>query len=265
MRSFTELAQRAVLFLIGLVGICVSGVWFLQGGRYGAIVAFCGAMAALLADFFWMSKKSELSRSAIPDQPVYELKALARDMGLKGFSSLPKEELVALIRRRLDPLSRRWGVFKWIAVIAAFGAIPGLDWLMPPPSRVPPQYAIAWYERTEGKLRLIPPHDVEVAVSTDDILGDRVRIPIHLALRNLDAVPLEIVRVELSYDADLQISSSGKAKIDPSDRRPVYEHPIGTLENTEHYTPLEPVDTITIPTQFLCFAAPSRQDHQLLH
>jgi hypothetical protein len=113
------------------------------------------------------------------------------------------------------------------------------------------EVALAWYQNVDGKLTIVDPEKVNHDLSVEDVFADRVRVPINLAIKNADGKPLEVVRVELSFGADLNIKPGGQPKIDPTGQTLIYEHDIGTLENVNEYTPLRPIDTIEIPFHFI--------------
>lgn len=111
--------------------------------------------------------------------------------------------------------------------------------------------SIAYFENQKGQLQLVSPDAVMIKVKPEDYLAKRIPFPLNLALRNKDNASLEVVRVELSYKNTMHVKSSGKAKIDPENKRFIYEHEIGTLENVNHYTPLQTIDTLYLPFSFV--------------
>lgn len=113
------------------------------------------------------------------------------------------------------------------------------------------EVAIAYFENQNTKLRLISPDSVMIKVKLEDYINQRIPFPLNLALRNKDNDPLEVVRVELSYKNTMRVESNGRAKIDPENKLLIYEHEIGTLENVGHYTPLQTIDTLYLPFNFL--------------
>jgi hypothetical protein len=116
---------------------------------------------------------------------------------------------------------------------------------------VQPKFALAWYQSLNGKLSIVDPQNVQHELSVDDVFKNRIRIPINLAIRNIDKVPLEVVRVELGYGRDMEVHSKGNAKIDPGGRRLIYEHSVGTLEKVDEFTPLQSIDIVEIPFHFI--------------
>jgi hypothetical protein len=142
-----------------------------------------------------------------------------------------------------------FAIFGGIAVVVGFLAdVGGLysTWQ----NKQPISVGIAWYEKKDTSLRLVPLDAVIVELAPEDVFNQRVSIPVNLAIANKEAAPLEVVRVELNYDKNLKVESTGKVKIDPSNELLVYEHTIGTLESLGFYTPLETIDTIHVPFVF---------------
>jgi len=107
---------------------------------------------------------------------------------------------------------------------------------------------LAWYEKDEkGALRMVPLNDVRIVLTEDDILNHRVRLPIHLAVRNHTGEPIDIARLEITYYKSLDVRSEAKNKVAMEPGRIVYEHDLGFLPASESFTPLDPVDVLSFP------------------
>lgn len=112
---------------------------------------------------------------------------------------------------------------------------------------ISPNIQIVSYEIKDGKVNLINPENATVDITPDDILKQKVQIPLNIAVRNIGKQQLDLVRIEFAYDNNLDVISAGKVKIDPENRVLVYEHDLGTLESMDYFTPIQTVDVIQVP------------------
>jgi hypothetical protein len=120
-------------------------------------------------------------------------------------------------------------------------------------NRAVPRVDVSFYT-LRGQEPVLTPSGPEVTITDADLASGQVSVPLRLAFRNRDGRRLELVRVKLSYPRDLTVSSTGRARIDTSNRTLVYEHELGTLESTETFAPLPTLDTLTISHEFSVFA-----------
>lgn len=122
--------------------------------------------------------------------------------------------------------------------------------LQPKISTISPDINLAYYHKNDGRLVLVDFDSVPLILTPNQILNNEIRIPINLALQSLDDRTLEVEKVVLTYSGTSKISSTGKPRIDPTDKTLIYEHSLGKLSRVNHYTPLETIDTVIIQTQF---------------
>jgi hypothetical protein len=205
-----------------------------------------------------MSLRDELNRRSLD-----ELRIIAGKLKIKGRRKLANQQkLVAAILACDEAQVRQAARITWwnryhnhfygtAGVTALILGVVFYLYPLPQAPKAPPELQLAWYQQTPSGLRLLDPADVTVEVGVDEMLANRIKVPINLAVSNRDNEPLRVVRVELSYPRDIEVVSEGKARIDPAGRVLIYEHDIGTLENIAHFTPLERVDTISIPFKFV--------------
>lgn len=119
-----------------------------------------------------------------------------------------------------------------------------------------PQVELVVYEIVDGRP-VLGGSDGTVDYDLGDVELNQVRIPVRIALRNVEDRPLEVVRVELRYPATLEVKSAGDARVDPTGRTIIYEHDLGTLESVDNYTPVEPLDEVVVPYLFTAFSTVS--------
>ena len=202
-----------ILYSVGLCGLVLTGAAALEDPSYTNLGAISASILALLADFLWLAKEE------------------------------------THVGKRTEKASG-WGYLKWSGLFLGLVAIPALYHFLPSSDRKIPNLDIAWYKFDHGLLKLSDPSAVAEELTPEDILANRLRVPVRLAIRNSGADPLNVTRVELSYDSSIKVVSSGKAKIDPKGGILIYEHNIGTLESQNEFTPIEEIDVLEIPFKF---------------
>lgn len=117
-------------------------------------------------------------------------------------------------------------------------------------NRNPPTLGVATYQLVDEKP-VLTDGSLTVEVDPADIEQDQIRLGVPIAITNMEADDLNLVRVELRYPADLTVKSAGQGKIDPTGRTIVYDHDIGTLRSSGgDFTPIAPLDEVIIPFQF---------------
>ena len=152
-------------------------------------------------------------------------------------------------------LKRHWGILSGAFVAAAtilgfFLDIGGLYSSLQ--NKLMPKVELAFFEEDkDGHLEIISPNDVQLSITFEDVISNRISFPVNLAIRNNEDKPLDVVRIEIRYDNTFEVESSAKAKIGPQNRMLIYEHDIGILENIDVYTPLQTIDIIHVPYKFL--------------
>jgi Rho termination factor, N-terminal domain len=243
--------KELFLYAVGLLGVVAAGVAFLQSRTLATGAALVAAFSVLITDYLWLSKK-RLTRKDLEEKRIDELISIARDRKLKNYSDATKADLINLLledmKQQGDLHSPRWTIAKWGLFASGVALIFLINHYYPNIKSLQPKYRLAWYQETNGRLSLVDPSKINRTLTADDIYSNRLHVPINLAIRNEDKVPLEVVRVELTYPKKLgEVRSAGKARIDPANRKLVYEHYIGTLENVGEFTPLQSVDVIEIP------------------
>ncbi|CAG37071.1 hypothetical protein [Desulfotalea psychrophila] len=110
---------------------------------------------------------------------------------------------------------------------------------------------IAWYKKDQkGDIFLVDTNNIEVTLNESDLFASRIRMPINLAIKNKNDEPLEIVKVELTYDKSLDIRSEAEQKVPIEPGKLVFEHNFGLLSVSKNYTPLPTIDVLSFPTFF---------------
>ena len=243
--------KESLIFSLGILGLILSGFWYLKEGGYEPIISFLGSIAVLASDFLFSS--DGFSQKSLESKKIGELRKIARSLNVARPNSMSKKRLLQEISKAKKPkynFAYRWNSLKWILFVGSIILIPILDCLILVKGELPPNLAIAWYKSTDSGLELVNPNDIQIFLDPEEVIKNRLRMPIQIAVSNRENSSLKVVRIELSYSKNLQVFSEGKARIDPNSNLLIYEHEIGTLENVGHFTPLEQVDTIFIPFQF---------------
>jgi len=147
-------------------------------------------------------------------------------------------------------VKRLWAVFCVVVLLLGFFSNVG-GFYSDIQRRREPRVDISYFVTDSNHaIRIVDPLEVKIEVGLEELSSGRIPFPINLAVRNEDSEPLDLVRVELTYDRELIVKPGGRAKIDPENRILIYEHGLGTLESTEFYTPIDTVDTIYVPLSF---------------
>jgi hypothetical protein len=241
---------------VSIGGFIVTGIGtyrFFASYNIDALIAALVGLTAYVTELCWAVEKPVTSKS-LSNKSKVELASIARELRIRGFTKMNDKELVKAIVENNESTTiqyRHWNKYKisLLALILPVGFLSAV--VFPDKVDTAPEIEICWYNDEEGQLRLVRGGRVPVLIESSDLAKQQVRLPIRLALRNEEQQPLEIVRVELTYGAELEVNSAGRAKIDPKGRTLVYEHEIGTLEEVETFTPLTSVDVVTIPRHFL--------------
>lgn len=110
--------------------------------------------------------------------------------------------------------------------------------------------SIRFYEERDGRVNLLKGNNLSEQITLSNIKQKVIEFPLRLAVRNEDNIDLEVVGVELIYDARLNIRSKAQRLISTTPGRIVYNHPIGTLPNREGYTPLEEIDVLLLENHY---------------
>ncbi len=135
--------------------------------------------------------------------------------------------------------SRKKLFWRIAAIAGALVAIAGLvaipvkiyKWVL---SHTPPKLSVMYFYR-EDRVEL---PDVMIEPSMADVNEGILRIPVNLAVHNKEKKRLDPTSIVLSYPADVNVSSSGKARIGPSRKQWIYEHRIDSIEPGPGYTPV---------------------------
>ncbi len=106
---------------------------------------------------------------------------------------------------------------------------------------------IVWYEMKDGRPQLLADNTVYVTIDDHGFKERAMSMPVNLAVRNRTGEMLEVVSVQITYPNWAKVQSQGKGKIDPNGGSIVYSHQIDTLPSIDEFTPLETIDTLTIP------------------
>lgn len=111
--------------------------------------------------------------------------------------------------------------------------------------------SLAFFQQDGNSITLVDPRDIKLAPSLEDMQSGILRIPLNLAVHNEDNDPLEVVKIVIQYPHELKVRSSARRGISVRENSIVYEHEIGTLDQVAHYTPLQDIDVLELPYQYL--------------
>ena len=114
-----------------------------------------------------------------------------------------------------------------------------------------PNMSLAFFQQDGNSIILVDPRDIKLAPSLEDMQSKVLRIPLNLAVHNEDNDPLEVVKIVIQYPHELKVRSSARRGILVGENSIVYEHEIGTLDQVAHYTPLQDIDILELPYQYL--------------
>lgn len=249
-RILKLLSKNYVLFTLGALGCLISGVWFLHEYDFEPLYTFLGSISALLGDFLLEKENKEQHRQLLLDKlSKIELQELVFGKN-KINNNLLKKDLISKIIENEKISLYKWSRFKTITLITVIIAIPLTNKFFPPIKEITPVYSIAFYENKKNVLTLIRPDSLKFDVNSEDMLLDRVRLPLRIAVRNEEKKPLKVVKIVITYPANIEVTSLGNPIIDPTSRTIIYEHNIETLEPTNNFTPLKTIDTLIIPFKF---------------
>lgn len=162
--------------------------------------------------------------------------------GIKEISNKKWENIVARIKQISNKI---WGIIIVAGIlVAALDANDQLErWLFGM------DIDMAWYSvDTDGGIEIVSLNNVEIVLSESDLLSGRINIPLNLALKNNTSEPLEIVRVELTYDKSLAIKSEAKKLVSTQAGKLVFEHDLGELQVSKNFIPLPTIDVLSFPS-----------------
>ena len=119
-------------------------------------------------------------------------------------------------------------------------------------SYIEPKIDISYFFYDENDFPIINNSDeIIIDITNEDFQSGKIKIPINLAIKNLENRRLSLVRIEIQYDKNINLLSNGKQKIDPDQKLVIYEHEFGTLEIGDKYTMMETIDILEIPFSFI--------------
>jgi hypothetical protein len=248
---------KLFLFILGTFGITLSGVWWSREGGYEPLLTFICGVAALIEDFF-APTRTVIAHVSIKRKSKDDLRKILDGLGVSCTKNVSKNELIKKINKSQKSRMRqelKWHWSKWLTLSFAVILVPCISKILgivsPLPTQTPPSIELMYYEKTKSGLKLVDSNEIEISLEPEDIINQRVQFPLQIAVRNRDKVPLKVVRVELSYPKELNVISTGNAKIDPKEHLLIYEHEIGTLENIGYFTPLKTIDIVSVPFHFM--------------
>lgn len=259
MRRDTELLVHSALFIVALAIMMLGFLWAFRYPGFESFTACLAGFAGLVAEYLWTATSHQIH--ALGSRPSKKkLKTVATRIGLSNIGGLSKHEMHRKLLERLETLrlqDRRHTKLKCSIVLLGIFSLPVLAVLTyrlyPSPESTPVDVEMRWFASQNGQDQLVGADDLKVDVEPRDIIKQQLPIPINLVIRNRERQTLHGVKVELRYPMWMEPRSNAIHKLALDNQINIFQHQIGDLEPSEHFTTVgssSAADVVNVPFAF---------------